>query len=234
MASQSENTFGTKIQNAQNLVTNLQTFAAYKPLNVTESVAEMITLINATKLANDTSANKLQSFTLMVDIRQKLYDKEDDSLKKTITPIIALIRGQYGKESKEASSINEQIKKMRGTTKVKSEKKLDEKSISTSQQSYSSVVQSFADLISSLEALTPAFNPPIDNLKIPKLKEKLEKIGQTTNEITGVFGELSQARNTRNELYKDVKKRCQRIKESVKGQFGVKSTEYALIKGLKI
>jgi hypothetical protein len=48
------------------------------------------------------------------------------------------------------------------------------------------------------------------------------------------YGKLKQSRDDRNELYKNLTEITQRIKEAVKSQYTVGSTEYTLNKGLKI
>jgi hypothetical protein len=233
MASSTENTFGTKIQNAQNLLTCVQSFASYTPLRPTDSIAEMTTLVNNVLLANNTESSKSQLYTLAVEARQKQFSKKDDGISTILTSIIATVRALYGKSSKETISINEKVIKLRGSQKPKSSKNPEEKNISTTQQSYASVTQNFADLIVSLEALTPAFNSPNPNITIPKLKERLDLMRQTTNTVTTTLSELVQARTTRDNLYSDLKERCLRIKENIKAQYGTKSSEYTMVKGLK-
>jgi hypothetical protein len=234
MTSQSESTFGAKVQNAQNLVTHLKTFVDYKPLRPTDTVDELNTLLTSLTQADSVEANKLQNYSLIVETRQQLFDKSDDSLKKSLTSIVATTRAMYGKDSKEAQNINELIKKLRGGSKAKTPKKADEKTISTSQQSFASVTQGFSDLIASLGAFTPAFAPANESIALPNLQTKLEAIRQSNTDVVSILGELNQARNTRNKLYDDLKDRCQHIKEAVKAQYGIKSMEYAAIKGLKI
>jgi hypothetical protein len=234
MASTSENTFGTKINNAEKLIGHLKSFTGYVPLNPLDSITEIETRIIATKTANNTAANKLQSYTLSVDVRQKLLKSDSDSLQKLATPIIAYVRAAYGKKSKEASSINEQITSIRGSKPSKPKLGDDEKNISTSQQSYASLTQAFADLIASLQVLSPAYNPPNEAIKLTKLLEKYTAIEQANAQVNSVLGELTKARKERDDLYDVVKESCARVKEAVKSQYGNGSTEYKLIKGLAI
>lgn len=229
-----EVTFGTRIQNAQNLITILQTFTNYVPLRQEDSVDDMKKLIKTIQNTNNAEANYLQAYTLAVDVRQKTFNGEDTSIKTIVTPIIATLRAQYGKDSKEVTSLSELIKKIRGTSTRKEKTNVDEKSISTSQQSYASLTQNFADLIASLEALKPKFVPTNPILLPEALKEKLDIIRKATDDLTSSFIALDKERKTRNILYLELTQRTQRIKESVKAQYGVKSTEYASVKGLKI
>lgn len=233
MTKSNEVTFGTKINNAEVMLSHLKNFTGYAPLNPQDSTVALEKLITDIRTVNNTEANKLQTYTLAVDVRQKLLDKENDSLKKIITPINGYIKGMYGNNSKEASSLNEQISKIRGTKAKKPKTNADEKTISTSQQSYASLTQAFADLIASLQALSPAYNPPNEAIKLPKLLEKLTDIQQSNNQVAAISGELTKVRKERNELYATLKESALRIKEAIKSQYGMKSTEYGLVKGLR-
>ncbi len=114
MASTSENTFGTKVLNAQTLATHLATFTGFIPPRPTEALASLNTLITAFKTANSNEATKLQAYTLGVEARQKAFSKDADSLARLLSPIGSAVRSQYGRTSKEAISINELIVKIVG------------------------------------------------------------------------------------------------------------------------
>jgi DNA repair exonuclease SbcCD ATPase subunit len=233
MAKTYETTFGTKINNAATLVSHLKTYVDYAPLNPQDSITELEKLITDIRTVNNTEANKSQSFLLIADSRQQLIREDKESLTKLTTPIIAYIRALYGKDSKEASTINEQMNKIRGSKTSKAKANADEKTISTSQQSYASLTQAFADLIASLQAFSTAYNPPNEAIKLPKLQEKLAAIQQANTQVVSISAELTKARKERNELYATLKESALRIKEAIKSQYGTKSTEYGLIKGLK-
>lgn len=233
MAKTNENTFGTRINNAEALLLHLKSFDKYAPMNPQETVENLDKMIADLREINNQEAAKLQTYTLAVDIRQKYLRGDEDSLKKLITPVIAYVRAAYGKESREASSINAQISKIRGTKTTKPKANPDEKTNSTSQQSYNSLTQAFADLLASLEVLSPVYNPPHEAVQLPKLKEKLSTIQQANNQIITVTGELNKLRKQRDDSYTLLKVSCLRVKEAIKSLYGTGSTEYALVKGLK-
>jgi chromosome segregation ATPase len=232
MASTNEKTFGTVINNAETLVSHLKSFTNYTPVHPNDGITELEKLITSIRTTNETEASKLQTYTLQVDERQKLINGDETSLKKIITSINGYIKGVYGKESKEATSIGEQINKMRGVKTKKAKANTNEKTVSTSQQSYASIAQALSDLLASLKSLK-TYNPPNDVIKSEALQEKLTTIQQATKTVTSVSAELTKIRKERNELYASLKESALRIKEAVKSQYGNRSTEYAFIKGLK-
>ena len=229
-----ETTFGTRIQNEQNLVTILQNTANYKAYRPEDAIEQLQELIKTIQISNSNEANLLQTYTLAVDARQKNFEGDDNSIKALTTHIIATLRAQYGKEAKETTSLIELIKKIRGDAPHKSKTNPDDKSISTSQQSYASLTQNFADLIASLEVLKPPYAPNNPHIVLAQLEQKLESIRETTYAVVNAFNGLDKERKNRNTLYADLKVRTQRVKENIKAQYGVKSAEYASIKGLTI
>ena len=60
MTSSVENTFGSKLRNAQDLITFVQGFAGYSPPNTQESMASMNALITNIVSTNNTLANTKQ------------------------------------------------------------------------------------------------------------------------------------------------------------------------------
>jgi hypothetical protein len=229
-----EKTIGSRISNAETLVMSIRKFSNFTPLRPEDAPDEVESIINQLKQTSLNEANILQKYSLAVDIRYKHFDKEETSIKKMITSINAYIKGFYGKDSKEASSINQKVIELRGSGIKKDKTNLDEKSISTAQQSYASMTQNFVELIASLEAFNPAYNPPNDNIKIDALKAKHQAIEAANNEVKNAYSDLNTLRNQKNSLYDDLKTRCQRIKDSIKAQYGNASVEYAEIKGLAI
>jgi hypothetical protein len=234
MASVSENTFGTRVLNAQTLATHLATFTGYAPPRPTEALASLNTLIAAFKTSNSNEATKLQSYSLAVESRQKAFSKDADSLSKLLSPIGSAVRSQYGKSSKEASTVSEMIVNMRGRRIPKDPQNLSEAAISTSALSYGSITHNFSDLYAALSALAPAYNPANNFIKLPALATKATLYNTVNTAVISCYGNLVKERKTRNDLYADLKERCSRIKESVKSQYGLNSSEYKLIKGLKI
>ena len=234
MASVSENTFGTRVLNAQTLATHLAAFTGYVPPRPTEALASLNTLITAFKTSNSNEATKLQAYSLSVEARQKAFSKDADSLAKLLSPIGSAVRSQYGKSSKEAGNVSEMITKMRGRKVAKDAQNPSEVTISTSELSYGSVTHNFSGLYAALSALTPAYNPANNFIKLPALATKATLYNNVNTAVISSYGNLVKERKTRNDLYTDLKERCSRIKESVKSQYGVNSSEYKLIKGLKI
>jgi len=234
MASTSEVTFGSKLQNAEKLLTHLQSFKAYTPPISEQSPANLQTLIAGIKQQNNTTARSAQGYSAAVDNRQKLFQKDNDSLVKIMSPIAATVRSAFGKSAKEATDIAGMVTRIRGKKLKKSGKSPDAESVSQSELSYGSITQTFSDMIATLENYGPGYKPANDSIKLDVLNSKLLQLTAANTGVTAAYGALKQTRDDRIALYKTLATLAQRIKDAVRSQYGNTSTEYVLVKGLKV
>jgi chromosome segregation ATPase len=234
MASKSENTFGSRIKNAQDIITIVETFTDFKPLKPEDDLSEVTNLIANVKASNQEEATYLQQYSVSTTTRINKVTNDADSLKKIISPIRAYLSVIYDKNDKQYTNINTLLTQITGKKIAKEKKETDEKSVSVSQQSYASLVQAFSDTIVTLSTLTPPYTPTNETITLKTLKNKHAEIEEINKTITTNFNALTTARQRRNSLYEDLKSRVQRIKKTVQSQYGNTSTEYERIKGIKI
>ena len=240
MASTSENTFGSILRRAQDLLTYILGFVGYNPPRAQESTAGMTTLINSIIAINATESSQYANYRSAVDARQIAFINRPGSIDKLLSPIKGAVDAQYGKKSAEAIIINSIIKKMRSTklpktpssTTVPTEASLA-KVISQSERSYGSMTQSFNDIINSLTQFV-GYNPTNNSLKVASLQTTATQITALNNAVAQKIQLLNATRSGRHVFYSDLKDRVQRIKSYVKAQYGTSSPEYKLIKGIKI
>ena len=96
------------------------------------------------------------------------------------------------------------------------------------------MTQNFSDIVTTLTALGSNYSVVQNNLKLPALLTKVADITAANNAVTSTYSALKTTVDNRANKYADLSERTQRIKESVKSQYGLNSTEYQLIKGLKV
>ena len=96
------------------------------------------------------------------------------------------------------------------------------------------MTQNFSDIITTLTTLGTDYAPVNVAHKLPALTAKLASIKTANDSATTTFGALQTGLDNRSTEYTDLTERTQRIKEAVKSQYGVGSTEYKLIKGIKV
>ncbi|MDX2305970.1 MAG: hypothetical protein NW226_24385 [Microscillaceae bacterium] len=231
---QNENTFGTRISNAETLILSITKFNNFTPLEAQDAPEEMYKLIAALKQSGLKVTEGLSKYAQAVEIRANHFDKQADSLKKILSNINAYIKALIGKNGKESETINQKIIQLRGDSPKKDKANPDDKSVSTSQQSYASITQNFVELITVLSTLSKAYAPANEYIKLEALRAKHQAIEEANKNVKIAYSNLSDARLERDKWYEDLKNRCQRIKNAVKSQYGNTSKEYAEVKGLKI
>lgn len=234
MASNSEQTFGARLQNAEKILTHLQAFAGYAPPNADLSAANLDTILQGIKSQNTSAAGDVQTYSAAVDTRQRLFQKDSDSLNKILSPLGAAVRASFGKTSKEVADVTSLVNKIRGEKVKKSSKEPDAEFVSQSEKSFGSMTQNFSDLITILEKYGTAYSPANTKIQFATLKDKLTDLNKANTNVAAAYGKLKETRDDRTDLYKKLKDLVQRIKDAVKSQYGNNSTEYNLIKGLKV
>lgn len=234
MASTSEVTIGAKVTNAEKISTNLKAFAGYTPSDAALTAAELDKLINNTRTKNSEAASAAQDYSAAVDTRQKLFQKDSNSLIKILSPIGATVRSSFGKTSKEANDTATIITKIRGVKVKKDKKEPNAEFVSQSERSYGSMTQNFSDMITTLTKYGGKYAPVNADIVLANLQTKLNDLTAANIAVTATYGQLKEKRDDRSELYKTLTDITQRIKDAVKSQYGLKSTEYNLIKGIKV
>lgn len=235
MNSTSEVSFGARVGNAESLLTSLTNFVAYQPLKPEFSIENFGNEIRNTKGFNNVVAEKKQNYSLALEKRIQVITKGPGSIEKRLAPINGTVKAIYGKTSKEAKDIAGMIAKYRGAniTVPKTATPADN-TVSQSYQSYNSKLQFFADIIVNLSQFGDEYITPNNDIKPDKLQQLYQLGVDVNNEVVTTFTQFSQENARRMDSYKLLSYIATGIKESVKAQYGVRSTEYKLIKGLKI
>jgi hypothetical protein len=241
MASNSELTFGARLANASKISTHLKSFAAYVAPTTNTTIANYDVLIASLTTENVNIATKKAAYSVAVEIRQKLFFKNEDCLIKILSPITAAVRAKLGKTAKPVADIAALVVKIRGEKKAKTKEPKPEDnseatklSISLSERSFGSMTQNFSDIITILTSLGTDYDPVNDAHKLPALTAKLANMKAANDAATAAFGALKAFIDTRSTQYNELTERTQRIKDAVKSQYGVNSTEYTLVKGVKV
>lgn len=233
MSSTSERSFGSRLENARKLKTTLQSFQNYQPETGEFSIDDLNIIIQSIETINPQVASALIGYRQSVADRREVYATSPLSIKKIITPINAFTRAKFGKEATSYIALNTLVNKIRGT-QLKAKNTTDSATYSVSQQSYGSIILNFQNLISNLESLGLEYNPANSNITITKLKELKNQAIEKNNSVVEAYNQITPKQDSRAALYNQLSQKATRIKDFVKSQYGVNSSEYNLIKGLKI
>lgn len=234
MASTSEKTYGSRLANAQKLASLLATFVGYTPATPECSVPGYQALIADITNLNTTLATNAATFSTLAEQRQQLFSKSADGMIKRLSPTAAYVKALYGKNSKEAELVVALVNKLRGEKTDKLKKDTEGEWVSNSQRSYGSMTNNFSSLIDTLVSFGATYAPSNPNINLAELNELLSNLNTTNNAVTQAYGKLKTSQDSRTLQYEQLSDRSARIKETVKSIYGTSSTEYKLIKGLKI
>ena len=241
MKTKNELTFGTKISDALHLATVLAGIEKYKAPRETETLEQYQQLISSIQEANNASAASKEVVSLATEEKQQLFFKHEKSIRNLLTPIHAAVKAQYGFSSRETSDVSAKVRSMRGgsshkrtVTDAKAVTDGSDKTISTSHLSTGSIAQNFADMIAAIGELKPAFDPANPELAIDSLQQKYAQLIAVGSKMSNGRASLHKSRTKRNSQYAELKDRTRRIKASIKSQYGVKSSEYQLIKSITV
>ena len=164
MASNSEVTFGARLNNASTLHTHLLAFKDYAPSNENQTAAALLAAITPIKAQNSKTAGDKQAYSSAVEKRQKLFKKDPDSLLKLLSPLGAAVRSIFTKTSKEAADIAAMIVRIRGVKIKKDKAEPTAESVSQSEKSFGSMTQTFADIIATCFQYCNTLSIFLDNI----------------------------------------------------------------------
>ncbi len=236
MATQ-ESSFGARLGKLQDMRTNLTGYPTYAPPREEDSLESLNSFILELTQLNMNIATFQEQYKNAVEARHVLFNQKDGNLNKLITNIRYSVEAQFGKNSNYVKDIQAIIKKMRGVKTVKESGIItsDQQQIQAyiSQRSFSSSIQFFSDLISTLIVL-PNYTTSIEGLSIEGLQVRLQQMKDASTLATSSLLALSQERQMRLAAYEDLKQRSQRIRAYIRGQYGFDSKEFRIISKLKI
>jgi hypothetical protein len=233
MNSNTERGYGARIGNAQKLVQALESFSNYQSAKPELSIAGINQQIAAIQTLNNEVAAKKQAYSMAVENRLKVFVKNPDAIMMLLSPINANVKVIYGKNSKEASDVAHIIEKMRGNNIMKSNDS-KENTISQSYQSFHSKIQFFADLVANISAFGNNYNPVNPKISVVSLKNIYNAAVAASNLIVESNAKFVLTNEKRINAYKVLSQNGLMVKESVKAQYGIRSSEYKLIRSLYI
>ena len=245
MASTSETGHPKNVANFENLVSFVVGFGAtYNPSKVSLKVPALQTQLASCK-ANITSVtNTSVAFNNAVNARIIAFD----GLKKLSTRLLNALDATNASTQlvKDFKTVNAKVQgsKLTKADSGKTAKLIDPnapvvettKTISSSQQSYSSLIEHMATIITILST-EPTYVPNENELKVVTLNTLLTSLKNTNTAVINAYTTVSNARLSRDQsLYNKTNGLCETAKEVkmyVKSLYGATSPQYKLISGLE-
>jgi hypothetical protein len=235
MATNSEKTIGKAIGNARALCTEVDSFGDFTPANPAETTTNLRSLIADLETADQLEATALSTYSTATSQRRKLFFTHADSLEKRYSEINSAVLRQYKSGSDEYNNISRKISKLRGKQRpAKDPKKPDAVHNSQSQKSFDSLTQGLSDLIGILNSFSTPFSTVNPRVEIATLTALKDELNLANNNVNIAIGKHKDSLEDRNKKFALVKKLADDIKESVRGQYTPKSSQYKRVSRFSI
>ena len=136
------------------------------------------------------------------------------------------------KNSQQAKDVTQLIIKIRGAKTKAITKNTDTVTISSYEKSYGSQLQNFQDIITLLISFGTNNEPSNIAIKIAQLQSTYQDAVAKTNAVTQKLTLYKPKIVNRLQSFELLTQKANAIKEMVKSQYAITSSEYILIKGL--
>lgn len=245
MASTSETGHPKNVANFENFVSFIVGFGVtYNPSKVALKVPALQTQLASCKVNIASVTSTSVAFNNAVNARMIAFD----GLKKLSTRLLNALDATNASAQlvKDFKTVNAKVQgsKLTKADSGKTVKLIDPnapveettKSISSSQQSYSSLIEHIATIITILST-EPTYVPNETDLKVVTLNTLLTSLKNTNTAVINAYTTVSNARLSRDQsLYNTTNGLCETAKEVkmyVKSLYGATSPQYKLISGIE-
>ena len=225
----SERTFGDILARAYRLYEAILQMLGFAPADADIMPPAFLTFLDSVDAKNNTVAATKQEWSMALKNRIELYFGIE-GIKKRASYVIAYCRSRSDLK-KEAELIYRICKKIQNYKKPKPEQ--DEKKRILGEQSYGDFVKLLGDLIEAVKQV-PAYTPPNTLIKVVNLETFRTSLLAINKTIGEKYYEYSIKTKERLAMYVTLKDKMNRIKASVKSQYGLNSNEYNSIKGIRV
>jgi hypothetical protein len=231
MRSTSQASFVARLARAEQLYQFLISFPEYQPNDEKLTAAALSDLIEQLHTSQTQHTTTQHYYLLAAFERRKIFLKEPNSIGKLLSPITSYVRAKLNNTSQQYHDVNSLVKKIRGKV-IANTKNPTEVSISNSERSYGSQLQNFNDIITLLQSFGDTYQPTNGSIRIAQLQATYQEAVLKTNLVTQRIAEFKPKITQRHNDFTTLAEKANNIKEMVKSQYGISSTEYSLIRNL--
>lgn len=232
MRSTSQASFVARLARAEQLYQFVTSFTEYQPNDETLTATALSELIAQLHTSQTQHTTAKHNYLLAASERRKLFEKEPQSINKLLSPITSYIRAKLKKTSQQYHDVNTLTQKIRGGRNTTNTTDPNENTISNSERSFGSQLQNFNDIITLLQSFGSSYQPTNTNIQIPQLQDTYQEALLRTSIVTQRIAEFKPKIIQRQNNFDLLTEKATSIKEMVKSQYGLSSTEYSLVKGL--
>ncbi|MFA5011867.1 MAG: hypothetical protein WC644_07900 [Ignavibacteria bacterium] len=228
----SNKSYKDKLERGYELYNSIKNMLSFLPAEEDLEPGKYLTFLNSITNINHSADSIKEKHGLSIKARQELFLK-DKGVKRRASYIFAYCKSRsdlklqtemIGRLSK--SILN--YKKSDTPVKGKSVKHINRK-----EQSFGDYVSLFEDLIDEVR-LIPSYTPPNELIQISTLVSFRKEMLESNKTVDDKLNSYNTINKKRLESYNMLHDRMVRIKSSVKSQYGINSSEYQSIKGIRV
>lgn len=232
MTSISQESFAARLSRGKKLQQLINSFPDYMP-DVPEYQPEAFkTALQAMDVTQTQHTRAHLAYAEACRQRRLLFRSDTDSMSKRITLINSYIRGKFKKDSSIYADVNALVRKIRGEKPIIVTRDADTETLSRSERSYGSQAENFANLITLMQELGTAYSPANSSIKLEKLLLLKTDIEQLNENAALKQADFKPKIAERLDGFKKLDKTSNGIKDMIKSQYGIDSSNYKLVKGL--
>lgn len=225
----SEKSFGARLGNGKKLKASIDTFVNYEPQSGENSPTDLAKKIDDLEILDDEVGVLVNDFKDCVSERRTVFFEDELSIRKLLSPILSYVSGKYGKDSNQYRVVRSWVMKMRGQRMQPVSSTPDAVTHSVSQMGFCSFIANFKSLIVTLEGFGVTYTPANQNITVDKLNT-LHADGTLRNEkVDTAFSLMVPKVDDRVAEFAAFSTLCQCVKNFVKSQYGVRSSQFKIV-----
>ena len=232
MSKKSETSFASRIARAEKFYQHLMTFEDFAPGEDDLTPASYRTLIDAIKATNTQHGDTQYDFIGEAKERAKVFNSNPDSLAKVATLVKSYTRGKFKRDSHEFLSVEKLVSKMRGEKPARINTATSEQTISQTERSFGAQLVNFEDIVAIVSGLGTKYVPANPTIKLTQLEAFSALGNDKNNSVANKFAIFKPLIKKRWDVFTELEDRSTRIKDMVKSQYSLNSSQYKLVKGL--
>lgn len=232
MSSTSQASFSSRLARGKKLHQFMLTFTDFSPDLPELSSVEFKTMLDSMDTTQVQHTETHHAFSEAALERRTLFTEDKSSMVKRLALINSYIRAKFTKDSQIYTDVNKLVKKIRGEKPLKIGKNPDVETISRSERSYGSQMENFTDLVTLATQLEETYKPANKEIRLVELQSFQTRASEMNNRTALKFAAFKPKIAERQNGFDLLNSTANRIKDMVKSQYGVASSEYKLVKGL--
>lgn len=233
MAILSQTSLMEKLSHAEQLHQHITSLADYKPEENELTTGSLRIIIDELTKAQEEYSVKQQEFNQALQRRKNAFSNSPTSIIRSIALINAYLLESKGVESTEYTSVNTLVKKIREGRPIVVKTNDTTDKLHRTEKDYDEQLQNFSAILELLKQFKTGYAPSNLEIKTETLQTLILEIQEINDLAKQKHKEFKTLTDKRKENLEEMLKTTQGIKNKVKAQFKVASTEFNAIKNLR-